>query len=63
MSKKDAGVESKSTAKLKKLLVDPSLTVQPEIQVPEPNFGWLSELTPFRDGFFHHPVTLNPAIA
>ena len=63
MSKKDAGVESKSTAKLKKLLVDPSLTVQPEIQVPEPNFGWLSEITPFRDGFFHHPVTLNPAIA
>jgi len=49
--------------RLKNLLVDPSLRVQPEIHVPEPNFGWLSEITPFRDGFFHYPVTLNPVIA
>jgi len=31
--------------------------------VPEPSFGWLSEITPFHDGFFHHPVTLNPVVA
>jgi SNF2 family DNA or RNA helicase len=37
--------------------------VQPQIHVPEPNFGWLSEITPFRDSFFHHPVTLSPILA
>jgi SNF2 family DNA or RNA helicase len=63
LSKKDAGVDATKPVKLKKLLVDPSLRVQPEIHVPEPNFGWLSEITPFRDGFFHHPVTLNPVLA
>jgi SNF2 family DNA or RNA helicase len=49
--------------RLKNLIVDPSLRVVPEIHVPEPSFGWLSEITPFHDGFFHHPVTLNPVIA
>lgn len=63
MSKKDGGVGDSKKVRLKKVLVDPSLRVQPEIQVPEPSFGWLSEITPFRDGFFHHPVTLNPALA
>jgi len=51
------------TVRLRKLFVDPSLRVQPEIHVPEPSFGWLSEITPFRDGFFHHPVTLSPLLA
>jgi SNF2 family DNA or RNA helicase len=62
LSAKD-GVQSTKTVRLKNLLVDPSLRVQPEIHIPEPNFGWLSEITPFRDGFFHHPVTLNPVLA
>ena len=45
------------------VVVDPSLRVQPEIHVPEPSFGALSEITPFRDGFFHYPATLNPVLA
>ena len=48
---------------VERVVVDPSLRVQPEIHVPEPNFGSLSEITPFRDGFFHYPVTLNPVLA
>lgn len=63
MATKEGGVETSKPVRLKNLLVDPSLKVQPEIHVPEPNFGWLSEITPFRDGSFHHPVTLNPDIA
>jgi SNF2 family DNA or RNA helicase len=62
MSTKDSA-ETGKPVRLKNLVVDPSLKVQPEIHVPEPNFGWLSEITPFRNGSFHHPVTLNPAIA
>jgi len=63
LATKEGGVETSKPVRLKNLLVDPSLKVQPEIHVPEPNFGWLSEITPFRDGSFHHPVTLNPDIA
>ena len=63
MPKNNIEAEGNETVRLKTLLVDPSLKVQPEIHVPEPSFGWLSEITPFRDGFFHHPVTLNPVLA
>ena len=63
MSKRANEVEAGKPVGLKKLLVDQSLKVQPEIHVPEPSFGWLSEITPFHDGFFHHPVTLNPVVA
>jgi SNF2 family DNA or RNA helicase len=53
-----------STAKrLTRLIVDPSLTVGPDIHVPQPSFGSLANITPFKDGFFHHPPTLNPEIA
>jgi len=62
MATKDSAETSKP-ARLRNLIVAPSLKVQPEIHVPEPNFGWLSEITPFRTGSFHHPVTLNPAVA
>jgi len=63
LSTKDIEAEAPKPPRLKNLLVDPSLKVQPEIHVPEPNFGWLSEITPFREGTFLHPVTLNPDIA
>jgi SNF2 family DNA or RNA helicase len=46
-----------------KVLVDPSLRVQPAIHVPQPSFGSLVEITPIHDGFFHHPATLDPLIA
>jgi SNF2 family DNA or RNA helicase len=45
------------------VLVDPSLVIQPEVHVPQPSFGSLTEITPFKNGFFHHPSTLNPKIA
>ncbi|MGA8905843.1 MAG: SNF2-related protein, partial [Candidatus Bathyarchaeia archaeon] len=31
--------------------------------MPQPSFGSLTEITPFKDGFFHHPLTLNPKVA
>ena len=49
--------------RLQGVLVDPSLTVQPQVHVPQPSFGSLAEITPFKDGFFHHPPTLDPEIA
>ncbi len=49
--------------RLKRLLVDTSLTIQPQVHVPQPSFGSLAEITPFKNGFFHHPPTLNPEIA
>ena len=49
--------------RLQRVVVDPSLTVRPEIQVPQPHFGSLKNITPFTAGFFHHPPTLNPEIA
>ena len=49
--------------KLKHVLVQPSLIIQPEIHVPQPSFGLLTDITPFKDGSFHHPPTLNPEIA
>ncbi len=49
--------------RLKRLLVDSSLTIQPQVHVPQPSFGSLTEITPFKDGFFHHPPSLNPGIA
>ncbi len=45
------------------VLVDPSLTIKPQVHVPQPSFGSLTEITPFKDGFFHHPPTLNPETA
>ncbi|HUK50376.1 MAG TPA: DEAD/DEAH box helicase, partial [Terriglobales bacterium] len=46
-----------------KVLVDPTLRIQPQIHVPQPSFGSLIEITPFKDDFFHHPPTLNPDLA
>jgi len=47
----------------RRLVVDQELVIRPEVHVPQPSFGILAALTPFKDGYFHHPVTLNPAIA
>lgn len=49
--------------KLKHVLVQPSLIIRPEIHVPQPSFGSLTDIIPFKDGLFHHPPTLNPGIA
>ena len=49
--------------RLRRLTVDPSLVVRPELHVPQPSFGSLANLTPFVEGFFNHPATLNPEIA
>jgi len=49
--------------RLRRLTVDPSLAIRPEFQVPQPSFGTLANLTPFTDGFFHHPKTLDPESA
>jgi len=49
--------------RLRRVLVHPSLEIRPEIHVPQPHFGSLKNLTPFSDGLFHHPPTLNPEIA
>src|SRR4030066_2060528 len=49
--------------RLHRVVVDPSLTVRPEIQVPQPHFGSLKNITPFTAGFFHPPPTPNPEIA
>jgi SNF2 family DNA or RNA helicase len=49
--------------RLRRLTVDPSLVVRPELHVPQPSFGSLANLTPFLEGFFNHPATLNPEIA
>ena len=63
LRKKRTGVEEPKPVRFERVLVDSSLRVQPQIHVPEPNFGALSEITPFKDGFFCHPVTLNPVLA
>jgi len=63
LKKKDPAVERPKRIRYVRVLVDPSLKVQPEIHVPQPNFGSLIEITPFRDGFFHYPVTLDPILA
>ena len=63
MQKKGREVGAAEPVRFETVLVDPSLKVQPEIHVPEPNFGSLSEITPFREGFFHYPVTLSPSLA
>jgi SNF2 family DNA or RNA helicase len=52
-----------SQKKLRRVIVDPFLTIQPELQVPQPSFGTLTNLTPYVEGFFHHPSTLNPELA
>lgn len=49
--------------RLQRVLVQPSMAIQPEVHVPQPSFGSLVEITPFRDGFFRHPLTLNPEVA
>jgi len=50
-------------ARLKVVVVDAALRVQPQIHVPEPGFGSISEITPFKDGCFSYPATLNPVVA
>ena len=55
--------KKEARARLRWVRVEPSLTIQPEIHVPQPGFGSLIEITPYKDGFFHHPLTLNPKIA
>jgi len=49
--------------RLRRLTVDPFLVVRPELHVPQPSFGSLASLTPFVEGLFNHPATLNPEIA
>ena len=49
--------------RLQRVLVQPSMAIQPEVHVPQPSFGSLVEITPFKDGFFRHPLTLNPEVA
>lgn len=49
--------------RLQRVLVHPSMVIHPEVHVPQPAFGSLVEITPFKDGFFHHPLTLNPQVA
>jgi len=49
--------------RLQRILVQPSMAIQPEVHVPQPSFGSLVEITPFKDGFFRHPLTLNPEVA
>jgi SNF2 family DNA or RNA helicase len=49
--------------RLQRVLVQPSMTIQPEVHVPQPSFGSLVEITPFKEGFFRHPLTLNPEVA
>jgi SNF2 family DNA or RNA helicase len=48
---------------IRRIIVDSSLVIRPPSHIPEPTFGTLEEVTPFQDGVFHHPPTLNPEIA
>lgn len=57
------GARSIIRKRLRRITVDPSLRISPEIQVPQPHFGSLNDITPFKDGSFHHPPTLNPDTA
>ena len=47
----------------RRIIVDGSLNIRPPTHIPEPTFGALLDITPFEDGTFHHPVTLNPQTA
>jgi len=47
----------------RRIIVDGSLNMRPPTHIPEPTFGALVDITPFEDGTFHHPVTLNPQTA
>ena len=47
----------------RRIIVDGSLNIRPPTHIPEPTFGTLVDITPFEDGIFHHPVTLNPQTA
>jgi SNF2 family DNA or RNA helicase len=49
--------------RLQRVVVDPSLKIRPEFHVPQPSFGSLTNITPFKEDYFHHPATLNPEIA
>lgn len=55
--------ETSQHIKQTRVIVDRSLTINPPSHIPEPTFGSLVSLTPFRDGAFHHPATLNPETA
>ena len=50
-------------ARLRRVIVDPSFRVTPDLHVPQPGFGSLTSITPLKDGFFRYPVTLNPKLA
>ena len=63
MGKKKAAAEKPKRVRNIRVLVNPTFRIQPQIHVPQPSFGSLSEITPFKDDFFHHPRTLNPVIA
>lgn len=47
----------------RRIIVDGSLNIRPPTHIPEPTFGTLVDITPFEDGTFHHPATLNPQTA
>jgi len=63
LRKKKEGEERPKRSRNVKVLVDASLRIQPQIHVPQPSFGSLIEITPFKDDFFQHPPSLNPEIA
>ena len=62
MGTKEAKSEEKQV-RLQRVVVEPSLKIRPEFHVPQPSFGTLTNITPFKEDNFHHPVTLNPEIA
>jgi SNF2 family DNA or RNA helicase len=47
----------------RRVIVDASLSIRPPTHIPEPTFGTLVVITPFEDGTFRHPATLNPQTA
>ena len=63
LGRKQESTERPKRSRNVKVLVDPSLRIQPPIHVPQPSFGSLIEITPFKDDFFQHPPSLNPEIA
>jgi SNF2 family DNA or RNA helicase len=60
---RNEGGLKKGVPRLKRALVSPSLKIHPPMHVPEPAFGALNDLTPFKGDVFRHPPTLNPEVA
>jgi len=54
---------SEHKSELQRVIVNRSLIIRPPSHIPEPTFGILKNLIPYRDEAFHHPTTLNPEVA